>query len=62
LRAVRLSNDKANHRVAIAAIPGLADDPDRNSVELMADKSGDWEKSTKYIRTSPEFAARPIGT
>jgi catechol 2,3-dioxygenase len=38
------------------------EDPDRNSVELLADNFGDWRKSTKFMRTSPEFAARPIGS
>jgi catechol 2,3-dioxygenase len=114
LRAAWLSNDRANHRVAIVALPGLADDPDRrhhkrvqhiafeyasvddllatyarlkdlgiepvltdvnvvttafyyedpdrNCVELFVDNFGDWEKSTECLRSSPEFAARPIGT
>src|SRR5262249_53247517 len=37
------------------------EDPDRNIVELFADNFGDWRKSTEFMRTSPEFAARPIG-
>jgi catechol 2,3-dioxygenase len=38
------------------------EDPDRNSVELPADNFGDWRKSTEFMRTSPAFAARPIGS
>lgn len=37
-------------------------DPDGNSVELFADTFGDWEKSGHFMRTSPEFAARPMGS
>ena len=37
------------------------EDPDRNSVELLADNFGDWKKSTEYLRTSTEFAANPMG-
>jgi catechol 2,3-dioxygenase len=37
-------------------------DPDGNSVELVADNFGDWEKSGHFMRTSPEFAARPMGS
>jgi catechol 2,3-dioxygenase len=37
------------------------EDPDRNVVELLADNFGDWAKSTEFMRSSPEFAARPIG-
>ena len=36
-------------------------DPDRNLVELQADNFGDWAKSSEWMRTSPEFAANPIG-
>jgi catechol-2,3-dioxygenase len=36
-------------------------DPDGNSVELQADNFGDWAASTAWMRTSPEFAANPIG-
>lgn len=36
-------------------------DPDGNSVELQYDNFGDWAKSTEFIRTSPDFAADPIG-
>ena len=36
-------------------------DPDGNSVELQADWFGDWAKSTEFIKTSPEFASKPIG-
>ena len=108
-----LTNDAANHRIALLALPGYSDDPakeshtgihhtafefatfaelldsyarlrelgiapqfcldhglttsmyyldpDRNHVELQADNFGDWEKSKDYMRTSPEFAANPIG-
>ena len=37
------------------------EDPDRNVVELLADNFGDWSKSTEFMRSSPEFAAKPIG-
>jgi len=36
-------------------------DPDGNSVELQFDNFGDWEKSSEFMRTSPDFAANPIG-
>jgi catechol 2,3-dioxygenase len=36
-------------------------DPDGNSLELQYDNFGDWSDSTEFIRTSPEFAAEPIG-
>jgi catechol-2,3-dioxygenase len=36
-------------------------DPDGNSVELQSDNFGDWSRSTEYMRTTPEFAANPIG-
>jgi catechol 2,3-dioxygenase len=114
VRAVWVTNDKANHRIGLIALPGLTDDqqrrrhhrlqhvafelptiddllstytrlkglgiepvvtadhgattafyyedPDRNSVELSVDNFGDWEKSSEYMRTSPEFAANPMGT
>ena len=108
-----LSNDSANHRMALLASPAISDDPaklahtglhhiafefadmdalldtyarlkedgiephmaldhgmtlsiyyvdpDGNSVELQCDTFGDWELSTQWMRTSPEFAANPIG-
>jgi catechol-2,3-dioxygenase len=108
-----LTNDGANHRLAMLAVPGLRDDPDKiahtgmhhfafeygsydallgacegliadgirphtvldhgmtmsfyfvdpdgNSVELQADNFGDWERSSRWMRTAPEFAANPIG-
>jgi catechol 2,3-dioxygenase len=37
-------------------------DPDGNSVELQVDNFGDWERSSEWMRTSPEFEADPIGT
>jgi catechol-2,3-dioxygenase len=37
-------------------------DPDGNSVELQVDNFGDWALSTEWLRTSPQFAANPIGT
>lgn len=37
-------------------------DPDGNSVELLADNFGDWAESGHFMRTSPEFAARPMGS
>ena len=36
-------------------------DPDGNLVELQSDNFGDWTKSTEYMRSSPVFAANPIG-
>jgi len=36
-------------------------DPDGNSVELQTDNFGDWKQSTEWMRTSPDFAANPIG-
>ena len=36
-------------------------DPDGNSVELQCDIFGDWAQSTQWMKTSPEFAANPIG-
>ena len=36
-------------------------DPDGNSVELQADAFGNWKKSTKWMRESPDFKADPIG-
>ena len=36
-------------------------DPDGNSVELQYDNFGDWERSKEFMRSSPEFAADPIG-
>ena len=38
------------------------EDPDGNSVELQVDNFGDWAQSGEWIRTSPQFAANPIGT
>jgi catechol 2,3-dioxygenase len=112
-RADWISNDEANHRIAIISFPGLTEDhershhkrlqhvafefpsvddlltayarlkgqgiepvlttdtgattafyyedPDRNIVELLADNFGDWTKSTEFMRSSLEFAGRPIG-
>lgn len=109
-----LTNDAANHRLALLSVPGLSDDPDKiahtgihhtafeyadlgelldtfvrlkaegivphgcldhgmttsfyyadpdgNLIELQADNFGDWEKSTEFMRSAPEFAANPIGT
>ena len=36
-------------------------DPDGNSVELQVDNFGDWAQSQEWMRTSPDFAADPIG-
>lgn len=36
-------------------------DPDGNSVELQCDLFGDWEASSAWMKTSPVFAANPIG-
>ena len=108
-----LTNDAANHRIALLAFPGFADDPDKeihtgmhhsafeyesfadlnasylrlrdraiepelcidhgmtlsyyykdpdgNRVELQIDLFGDWAESREWMRTSPDFAANPIG-
>ncbi len=37
------------------------EDPDGNSVELQSDNFGNWEESSHWMRTSPLFAAEPIG-
>ena len=37
-------------------------DPDGNSVELQVDNFGDWERSSAFMRSAPEFIAEPIGT
>ncbi len=37
-------------------------DPDGNAVELQVDNFGDWAQSQEWMRTSPNFAADPIGT
>jgi catechol 2,3-dioxygenase len=37
-------------------------DPEGNFVELQSDVFGDWAKSSEFMRTSPDFAANPIGT
>lgn len=111
-----LSNDAANHRLALLTSPEMADDPDKiahtgmhhsayefgasvddllgtyerlrkqgivphacldhgmttsfyyadpdgNSVELQVDNfGGDWSKGSDFVKTSPDFAANPIGT
>jgi catechol 2,3-dioxygenase len=36
-------------------------DPEGNFVELQSDNFGDWERSSEWMRTSPVFAANPIG-
>jgi catechol-2,3-dioxygenase len=36
-------------------------DPDGNSVELQTDNFEDWKQSSEWMRTSPQFAADPIG-
>lgn len=36
-------------------------DPDGNSVELQCDNFGDWQQSSEWMRTSPDFAQNPIG-
>jgi catechol 2,3-dioxygenase len=38
------------------------EDPDGNSVELQSDNFGNWQESSGWISTSPQFAADPIGT
>jgi len=37
------------------------EDPDGNSVELQADNFATWKESAEWMRTSPQFAANPIG-
>ncbi len=87
---VWLTNDAANHRLALLTSSQLSDDPDKlahagihhsafeyatiddlldtymrpdgNSVELQVDNFGDWDQSSEWMRTSPQFAADPIGT
>jgi len=108
-----LTNDAANHRIALLAFPGFVDDPEKdtrtglhhsafeydgfeqlnaaylrlreagiepafcldhgmtfsyyykdpdgNHVELQVDDFGDWAASGEWMRTSPDFAANPIG-
>jgi catechol-2,3-dioxygenase len=108
-----LSNDPANHRIALLAFPGFEDDPDKdtrtglhhsafeydafeelnssylrlrgegiepdycidhgmtlsyyyrdpdgNYVELQVDLFGDWSASKRWMETSPDFKANPIG-
>jgi catechol-2,3-dioxygenase len=36
-------------------------DPDGNSVELQCDVFGDWASSKRFMNTTAEFAANPIG-
>ena len=37
-------------------------DPEGNFVELQSDNFGDWALSTKFMQTSLDFQANPIGT
>jgi catechol 2,3-dioxygenase len=37
-------------------------DPEGNFVELQSDSFSDWSRSGEFMRTSPDFAANPIGT
>lgn len=37
------------------------EDPDGNSVELQVDNFKNWQESSEWMRTSPQFAANPIG-
>ena len=37
-------------------------DPDGNLVELQVDNFADWDQSSEWMRTAPEFAANPIGS
>ena len=37
------------------------EDPDGNSVELQSDNFESWQESSEWMRTSPQFAADPIG-
>ncbi|PWE52903.1 biphenyl-2,3-diol 1,2-dioxygenase [Metarhizobium album] len=113
IKSTWMTNDEANHRIALVEIPGLeADtershhrrvqhfafeydtlgdllgtylrlkeggivpvlctdaglqtafyyqDPDGNTVEINVDNFGNPLTSSEYIRTSPEFAANPMG-
>ena len=36
-------------------------DPEGNYVELQCDAFGNWALSAEWMRTSPAFAAKPIG-
>jgi catechol 2,3-dioxygenase len=108
-----LSNDGANHRIALLAFPNFSDDPEKetrtgmhhsafeyasfdelndgyvrlrdagivpaacldhgmtfsyyyadpdgNNVELQCDVFEDWSKSKEWMKSSPDFAANPIG-
>ncbi len=37
------------------------EDPDGNSVELQVDNFGNWQKSSEWMRSSPQFVDDPIG-
>jgi len=37
-------------------------DPDGNSIEFFVDNFGDWDASSEYLRTSPDFQRNPMGT
>jgi catechol-2,3-dioxygenase len=37
-------------------------DPEGNFVELQSDNFSNWELSSEWMRTSPDFAMNPIGT
>jgi catechol 2,3-dioxygenase len=37
------------------------EDPDGNSVELQTDNFGNWQQSSQWMCTSPQFASNPIG-
>ncbi|MBA2677045.1 MAG: VOC family protein [Ktedonobacteraceae bacterium] len=37
------------------------EDPDGNSVELQSDNFENWQESSEWMRTSPQFVADPIG-
>ncbi|EFH86890.1 VOC family protein [Ktedonobacter racemifer] len=36
-------------------------DPDGNSIEVFVDNFGDWDASSEYMRTSPDFQRNPMG-
>jgi catechol-2,3-dioxygenase len=38
------------------------EDPDGNSVELFVDNFGNWDQSTEFMWSSPEWAAKGLGT
>jgi catechol 2,3-dioxygenase len=61
----RLSGDKVTPAFCLdhgMTISMYYKDPEENFVELQCDCFGDWKQSCEWMRTSPNFAANPIGT